>query len=95
MKISALVPTGHGINCELETRRALELAGFDRIDLVHLNFLANGEADPANYQMVVFPGGFLVMRRIVRAGPQGQAVDEPGQGKRAMLPIARAPELTP
>ncbi|MCX5860641.1 MAG: phosphoribosylformylglycinamidine synthase subunit PurQ [Desulfomonile sp.] len=59
MKISALVPTGHGINCELETRRALELAGFDRIDLVHLNFLANGEADPANYQMVVFPGGFL------------------------------------
>lgn len=59
MKISALVPTGHGINCELETRRALELAGFDRIDLVHLNFIANGEVDPGNYQMIVFPGGFL------------------------------------
>lgn len=59
MKISALVPTGHGINCELETRRALELAGFDRIDLVHLNFLAGGEVDPATYQMIVFPGGFL------------------------------------
>lgn len=59
MKISALVPTGHGINCELETRRALELAGFDRIDLIHLNFIANGEADPADYQMIVFPGGFL------------------------------------
>jgi cytochrome d ubiquinol oxidase subunit I len=44
---------------------------------------------------VIFPGGFLVMRRIVRAGPQSQAIDEPGQGRRAMLPNARAPELTP
>ncbi|MBI4963306.1 MAG: phosphoribosylformylglycinamidine synthase subunit PurQ [Desulfomonile tiedjei] len=59
MKLNALVPTGHGINCELETRRALELAGFDRIDLVHLNLLAAGEADPANYGIIVFPGGFL------------------------------------
>jgi len=59
MKITALVPTGHGINCELETRHALELAGFDRIDLVHLNFLAQGEVDPRDYQIIVFPGGFL------------------------------------
>ena len=33
MKIKALVPTGHGINCENETRRALELGGFDTVDL--------------------------------------------------------------
>ncbi len=59
MKLTALVPTGHGINCENETRRALELAGFDRIDLVHLNFLARGQVDPAEYQIIVFPGGFL------------------------------------
>ncbi len=59
MKIKALVPTGHGINCELETRRALELAGFDGIDMVHLNFLAKGEVDPATYNLIVFPGGFL------------------------------------
>lgn len=59
MKINALVPTGHGINCELETRTALELSGFDTIDLVHINFLAAGEVDPAGYQMIVFPGGFL------------------------------------
>lgn len=59
MKINALVPTGHGINCELETRYALELAGFDRIDLVHLNVLAGGEVNPAAYQLIVFPGGFL------------------------------------
>ncbi|MBM3299571.1 MAG: phosphoribosylformylglycinamidine synthase subunit PurQ [Deltaproteobacteria bacterium] len=59
MKIRALVPTGHGINCELETRHALELAGFQRVDLVHLNFLASGEVDPSEYQIIVFPGGFL------------------------------------
>jgi phosphoribosylformylglycinamidine synthase len=59
MNLKALVPTGHGINCELETRRALELAGFDPVDLVHLNFIASGEVDFASYQIVVFPGGFL------------------------------------
>jgi phosphoribosylformylglycinamidine synthase len=59
MKISALVPTGHGINCELETRHALESARFDKVDLVHLNFLAVGEVDPCQYQIIVFPGGFL------------------------------------
>ena len=59
MTIRALVPTGHGINCEAETRRALELAGFDQIDLIHLNFLARGDVDVSSYQMIVFPGGFL------------------------------------
>lgn len=59
MQITALVLTGHGINCELETRYALELAGFDKIDLVHLNLLANGDVDPAAYHLIVFPGGFL------------------------------------
>jgi phosphoribosylformylglycinamidine synthase subunit PurQ / glutaminase len=59
MKIKALVSTGHGINCENETRRALELAGFDEVDLVHLNFLARGDADLGIYHMIVFPGGFL------------------------------------
>lgn len=59
MKIRALVPTGHGINCEMETRRALELAGFDQIDLIHLNFLARGEVDISTYKLIVFPGGFL------------------------------------
>lgn len=59
MKIKALVPTGHGINCELETRRALELAGFDGVDMIHLNFLAQGEVDLAAYHIIIFPGGFL------------------------------------
>jgi phosphoribosylformylglycinamidine synthase len=59
MKLKALVPTGHGINCELETCRALELAGFDIVDPVHLNFIARGEVDFAEYGIIVFPGGFL------------------------------------
>ncbi len=59
MKISALVPTGHGINCELETKRALELAGFDTVDLVHINVLSTGLVNPVDYNMIVLPGGFL------------------------------------
>jgi phosphoribosylformylglycinamidine synthase len=59
MRIKALVPTGHGINCENETRHALEASGFDTVNLVHLNFLAGGKVDPLDYQLIVFPGGFL------------------------------------
>ncbi len=59
MKITALVPTGHGINCEMETRHALESVGFDRVDLAHLNFLGAGDVDPTSYNLIVFPGGFL------------------------------------
>ncbi len=47
------------INCENETRRALELAGFHEVDLVHLNFLARGDVDLGAYNIIVFPGGFL------------------------------------
>ncbi|MEW6350258.1 MAG: phosphoribosylformylglycinamidine synthase subunit PurQ [Thermodesulfobacteriota bacterium] len=59
MNLSALVLTGHGINCELETRRALDLAGFDTVDLVHLNILSTGVVTPAGYHLIVLPGGFL------------------------------------
>lgn len=59
MSMYALVPTGHGINCEMETHHALEEAGFDRVDLVHLNFLVQGDVDPRSYHIIVFPGGFL------------------------------------
>ncbi len=51
--------TGHGINCEKETKIALTLAGFQEVDLVHLNFLATGAVDPNHYHFIVFPGGFL------------------------------------
>jgi len=59
MKFTALVTTGHGINCEKETQIALQLAGFQKIDLAHFNFLATGAVDPTHYHLIVFPGGFL------------------------------------
>jgi phosphoribosylformylglycinamidine synthase len=59
MKTTALVTTGHGINCENETRRALELGGFDTVDLAHLNLITQGDIELSRYQIIVFPGGFL------------------------------------
>jgi phosphoribosylformylglycinamidine synthase len=59
MTLKALVPTGHGINCEYETCRALELGGFNVIDAVHLNFISTGRVRFSDYHIVVFPGGFL------------------------------------
>lgn len=59
MKIKAIALTGHGINCETETAEALRLAGFDQVDIAHLNQITSGQARLSDYQMVVFPGGFL------------------------------------
>jgi cytochrome d ubiquinol oxidase subunit I len=44
---------------------------------------------------IVFPGGFLVMRRIVRLGPQGQGADGPVQSGRPILPITSLPATGP
>jgi len=41
---------------------------------------------------IIFPSGFFVMRRIVRAGPQAQGSDGPVQSGRPVLPVAA---LTP
>ncbi|MFH0823498.1 MAG: phosphoribosylformylglycinamidine synthase subunit PurQ [Pseudomonadota bacterium] len=59
MRLRALVPTGHGINCERETAHALSLGGFDEVDQIHLNFLVRGDTDIGRYQLIAFPGGFL------------------------------------
>lgn len=59
MILNALVVTGHGINCEIETRQALEIVGFNKIDLAHLNFIVSGEVNLRSYHFIVFPGGFL------------------------------------
>lgn len=59
MALSALVVTGHGINCEYETRFALEMAGFKKVDQGHLNFIVSGDVKVDDYELIVFPGGFL------------------------------------
>lgn len=56
-KVSALILTGFGLNCDLETAHALELAGA-HADRVHINTLIAGEVHLDAYQIVAFGGGF-------------------------------------
>ncbi len=53
----ALVVTGFGLNCDVETAYALEAAGA-RADRVHLNSLIQGEKKLEDYRIVVIGGGF-------------------------------------
>lgn len=56
-KIKALVLTGYGLNCDMETAYALELAGASA-DRVHINALIDGSARIDDYKILVFGGGF-------------------------------------
>ena len=56
-RINALVLTGYGLNCDLETAYALELAGA-RAQRVHINELINGSSKLDDYQIMAFIGGF-------------------------------------
>lgn len=53
----AIVLRAAGINCDNETRYALELAGSD-VDRVHINKLIQNPTMLDQYQILVFPGGF-------------------------------------
>ncbi len=56
MSINTLILTGEGINCEVETARAFEMAGSET-SLMHLaDFLELESLDA--YDILVFPGGF-------------------------------------
>ncbi|MCX7990423.1 MAG: phosphoribosylformylglycinamidine synthase subunit PurQ [Proteobacteria bacterium] len=54
-----LVLAGFGINCELESRNALILAGAKSVDIVHISELTEGNKRLKDYKLIVFPGGFL------------------------------------
>jgi phosphoribosylformylglycinamidine synthase len=56
-KPKALVLCGDGINCELESEYALQLAGFEP-SLVHTSELLSEPGMLKQYQMLVIPGGF-------------------------------------
>lgn len=56
-RVRSLVLTGYGLNCDMETAYALELAGA-AADRVHINALIEGRVRLADYQMLVFGGGF-------------------------------------
>lgn len=55
--INALVLTGYGLNCDLETAHACELAGARPV-FVHINDLMAGAVTLDDFQLMVFIGGF-------------------------------------
>lgn len=54
---TAVVLTGYGINCELETKTAFEKAG-GKADILHINDLIANKKLLKNYQILAIPGGF-------------------------------------
>lgn len=57
--VRTLVITGYGTNCEIECAHAARLAGADCADIVHFSDIVAGRATIADYNFLVFPGGFL------------------------------------
>lgn len=55
--VKALILTGFGINCDLETQHAFNLAGA-RTERVHLNDLIFGQKILSDYHIFALPGGF-------------------------------------
>jgi phosphoribosylformylglycinamidine synthase len=57
VEVKAIVLRAAGINCDVETEHALELAGASA-QRVHVNRLIEDKAALEKYQIMVFPGGF-------------------------------------
>ncbi len=55
--VKALVLTGYGLNCDVETAHALELAGA-HATRVHINELIDGTVELNDFRILVFGGGF-------------------------------------
>jgi len=58
-KIRALILAGNGINCEYETSKACEFAGFDGVDIAYIYDVVRGNYNFDDYHFLCFPGGFL------------------------------------
>ena len=57
-KVNVLILTGYGINCDVETAWAFEMAGAAHVERAHINRVVNGEIKLDDYQILAFPGGF-------------------------------------
>ena len=55
--VRAMVLRAAGVNCDVETQHALRQAGADA-ERVHINRLIDDPEQLAQYQILVFPGGF-------------------------------------
>jgi phosphoribosylformylglycinamidine synthase len=58
-EVAVLIITGYGTNCEVECEHAARLGGADHTRVVHFSSLQSGEVFLAQYNFLVFPGGFL------------------------------------
>ncbi len=58
-KVHTLVITGYGTNSHVETAHTARLAGSDVTDIVHFSDLVAARVNPADYNFLIFPGGFL------------------------------------
>jgi len=56
-KVKSIVLRAAGINCDLETEHALELAGAEA-RRVHINRIIEDKSALDEFQIIVFPGGF-------------------------------------
>jgi phosphoribosylformylglycinamidine synthase I len=56
-QVKAIVLRAAGINCDMETEYALELAG-GKSERVHINRIIEDKSLLENYQIIVIPGGF-------------------------------------
>jgi phosphoribosylformylglycinamidine synthase len=59
MSARVLVIGGYGVNCEKECAYAARKAGAEVADIVFFSDLAAGRRRIADYNFVIFPGGFL------------------------------------
>jgi phosphoribosylformylglycinamidine synthase I len=57
MSLKALVLTGYGINCERESKYAIEKSG-GAADIMHINKVMEAPRCLENYNMLMIPGGF-------------------------------------
>lgn len=57
MTPKVLVLTGYGINCDIETKYAFDLAGA-QAERIHLTDLLNGSVKLSDYHILALPGGF-------------------------------------
>lgn len=59
VKVKTIVLTGFGTNSHVETAHTARLAGSEQVDIVHFADLVARDVKLANYQFLIFPGGFL------------------------------------
>lgn len=57
-QVNAIVLRAAGVNCNDETAYALELAGADRVEQIHVNRLIDRPGELDRFGLLVVPGGF-------------------------------------